>query len=144
MAALARVDEHGEVVDPLAEQQLDLLVPHHLFEDRAVGRAEDELGLAGDLLAVEREPAVAVHRVGDVDEQRVRHGVAAVRDERVDDLLGVVPSGPGVPQAERGDPVGVDVFGRSLQLGEGRDGPPRLLRALVVDLEQQRLCRSGR
>ena len=86
-----------------------------------------------------REPAVAGHRLGDVDEQRVRHGVAGVLDERVDDLLGVVPGGAGVPQAERGHPVGVDVLGRPLQLREGRDGTTAGVGLLVVDLEEQRL-----
>ena len=44
------------------------------------------------------QTAVAVHRVGDVDEQRVRHGVAAEPHQRIDDLLGVVPGGARVPQ----------------------------------------------
>ena len=56
-------------------------------------RAQDEPGAlrgVGHALLLEREPPVAVHRVGDVDEQGVRDGVAAVGHERVDDLLGVV------------------------------------------------------
>ena len=74
-----------------------------------------------DRVLLEAQPAVAVHRVGDVDEQRVRHGVAAEAHQRVDDLLGVVPGGAGVPQAERREAVGVHVLGRALELGERRD-----------------------
>ena len=84
------------------------------------------------------EPAVARHGLGDVDEQRVGHGVAAVGEQRVDDLLGVHPGRAGVPQPQRGQPVGVDVLRRPLQLGEGRDRPPARRRVGVVDLEQQR------
>ena len=40
----------------------------------------------------------------------------------VDDLLGVVAGGARVPQAERREPVGVDVLGGALELGERRDG----------------------
>ena len=87
------------------------------------------------------EPAEAVHRVGDVDQQRVRHRVAGEAHQRVDDLLGVVPGGAGVPQRQRRHPVGVHVLGGALQLGERRDRRPAVLRQRVVDLEQQGLVR---
>lgn len=48
----------------------------------------------------EGETAVAGHGLGDVDEQRVRDGVAGELHERVHDLLGVVAGRAGVPQAE--------------------------------------------
>ena len=92
-----------------------------------------------DRVLLQPQPAVARHRLGHVDQQRVRHGVAAVLQQRVDDLLGVVAGGPGVPQPERGQPVGVDVLGRPLELGERRDRLAAVGGALVVDLEQQRL-----
>ena len=85
------------------------------------------------------EPPVAAHRVGDIDEQSVRHGVAAVAEQRVDDLLGVMPGGAGVPQSERGEPVRVDVLGCALELGERCDGEAALLGQIVIDLEQQSL-----
>ena len=85
------------------------------------------------------QPAVAAHRLGDVDEQRVRHGVAAEGQQRVDHLLGVVARGARVPQAQRRQPVGVDVLGGALELGEGRDRLAGIARARVVDLQQQRL-----
>ena len=43
-AALARVHDDGEVVDALADERPDLLVPQHLLEHRAVGRAQHEAG----------------------------------------------------------------------------------------------------
>ena len=60
-------------------------------------------------------------------------------DERVDDLLGVVAGRAGVPEPERGDPVGVDVLRGALELGEGRDRRARRAGVLVVDLEEQGL-----
>jgi hypothetical protein len=83
------------------------------------------------------EPAVAVHRVGDVHEQGMRHGITAVGDEGVDDLLGVVPGGAGIPQAERGQPIGVHVLGCAFQLGKRCDSPARRLSVRVVDLKEE-------
>jgi len=54
-------------------------------------------------------------------------------------LLGIVAGGPGVPQPEWREPVGVDVLGAALELGERRDGAPALGRDRVVDLQQQGL-----
>ena len=96
---------------------------------------------AVDGVLLQAQPAVAGHRLGDVDEQRVRDGVPAVGQQRVDDLLGVVAGGAGVPEAERGEPVGVDVLRAALELGEGGDRLAAVARALVVDLEQQGLVR---
>ena len=90
------------------------------------------------------QPAVAVHRVGDVDQQRVRHGVAAEADQRVDDLLGVVAGGAGVPQPQRGQPVGVDVLGGALELGERRDRGARLAARAGGRPRAAGSCRTGR
>ena len=87
----------------------------------------------------ELQAAVAAHGVDDVDEQRLGDGVAGEPDERVDDLLGVVPGGPGVPQGQRGDAVGVDVLGRAFELREGGDRRAGLPLRRMVDLEQQGL-----
>src|SRR3712207_7885590 len=65
--------------------------------------------------SLQAQPAVAGHGLGDVDQQRVWDRVAAVLQQRVDDLLGIVASGAGVPQPERRQPVGVDVLGAALQ-----------------------------
>ena len=87
----------------------------------------------------ELQAAVARHGVDDVDQQRLRHGVPRVRDQGVDHLLGVVPGGARVPQRERGDAVGVDVLGRTLEFGERGDGGAGLRGELVIHLEQERL-----
>ena len=130
--------DHGVVVDAVAEHPGDLLGAQHLLEHRPVGA--DQHQPVGRVL-LQPQPAVAGHRLGDVDEQRVRDGVPAELQQRVDHLLGVVPGGAGVPQAERRQPVGVDVLRAALELRERRDRPPALDRALVVDLEQQGLVR---
>ena len=112
------------------------LRPHDLLEHRPVGGDQHQ---AVHRVLLQPQPAVAGHRVGDVDEQRVRHGVAAVLQQDVDDLLGVVPGGAGVPQPQRGEPVGVHVLRRALQLGERRDRAAAVPGQLVVDLEQEGL-----
>ena len=116
----------------------DLLGAQHLLEHRPVGGGQHQ---PVDRVLLQPQPAVARHRLGDVDEQRVRHGVPAVLEQRVDHLLGVVAGGAGVPQAERRQPVGVHVLGGALELGERRDRLAAVGGALVVDLEQQGLVR---
>ena len=130
------VDDDRVGVDALADERLDLRGAQHLLEDRPVDRLEDQ---AVRRVVEQLEPPVAVHRLGDVDQQGMRDRIAAVLEQRVDDLLGVVTGRPGVPQAERGQAIGVYVLGRTLQLGERRDGTPALVGVLMVDLEQERL-----
>ena len=121
-----------------AEQGGDLLLAEHLFQHRPVQRDHHQ---AVDRGVGQLQAPVAAHRVDDVDEQRLRNGVAGEADERVDDLLGVVARRARVPERQRGDAVGVDVLGCALQLGERSDRDARLRRARVVDLQQQRLVR---
>ena len=103
------------------------------------------MGRIGDQL----QAAVAVHGLGDLGEQGVGHRESRVGDEDVDDGFGVQPGGSGVPQGQRGDPVGVDVLGRPLQLGEGGDVAAGVLGAGVGDLlvgldDQGAIGRRGR
>jgi hypothetical protein len=130
------VHDDGVVVDAGAQQRGDLLLPEHLLQHRSVERDHHE---AVDRGVGELQAPVAAHRVDDVDEQGLRHRVPRVADERVDHLLGVVAGGAGVPQRQRCDAVGVDVFRRALELGERRDRRARCGSVGVVDLEQQRL-----
>ena len=136
VAALGGVHHHGVVVEPLAEHPGDLLRAQHLLEHRPVVADQDQ---AVHRVLLETQPPEAGHRLGDVDQQRVRDGVAGVGQQGVDDLLRVVAGGPGVPEAERREPVGVDVLGAALELGERRDRAAALGRGGVVDLQQQRL-----
>ena len=106
----------------------------HLGQHGPVGAAQDE---PVDGVDVEHEPAVAAHELGHVDEQGLGHRVAGPAQEGVDHLLGVVAGGAGVPQAEGGEPVGVDVLGRALELGEGGDVGPAGGAVGMVDVEQQ-------
>ena len=118
VAALGRVHDHGVLVDPGAEHRRDLLVPQDLLEHRPVPGHHDQ-PVRG--VGLQHQPAVAAHGVDDVDQQRLRDREAGPADQGVDDLLGVVPGGAGVPQRQRGDPVGVDVLGGAFEFGERRD-----------------------
>ena len=132
--ALAGVHDHRVLVDPRPDQTLDLGAPQHLGQYRPVGRHQDQP--VGRVL-LDPQPAVAVHRVGDVHQQGRRHRVAAVGEQRVHDLLGIVTGGPRIPQPQRGQPIGVDVLRCSLQLGERCDRDPAGVRRLMIDFEQQ-------
>ena len=46
------------------------------------------------------------------------------------------PGGPGVPQSESRDAVGVHVLGCALELGEDREVVPCVFRERVRDLEE--------
>ena len=135
-AALARVDGDGVVADPFADHPLDLLGAQHLLQHRPVGGRQHE---PVRRVLLQPQPPVAGHGVGDVHEQGVRHGVAGVPQQRVDDLLGVVPGGAGVPQGERRHAVGVDVLGRPFEFGERGDLLAAGVGQRVVDLQQQGL-----
>ncbi len=126
----------GVLVDLGAEHVGEFLRLGYLDEDRAVGGAQHESvrRVIGQL-----QPAVPVHCLGDIDQQRVRHRVAGEAQKRVHDRLGVVPRRARVPQAERSEPVRVHVFRRALQFREWSDRQPAFQRFRVVDLEQQSL-----
>ena len=136
--ALGGVHDHRVRVDVGAEHGGDLLVPLDLGEHSGVERDERQ---SVDRTLDQLQPAVARHGLGDVHEQRLGHGEARVGDQDVDHLLGVVPGGPGVPQGQRRDPVGVDVLGRALELGEGGQRLSGVGGLLVVDLQQHCLVR---
>ncbi len=120
-AALAVVHHNRVVVDARAKHRRDLLVAQDFFEQRAV---QTDQGQAVNGALHQLQPAVAGHHVDDVDEQRLRHRVE------------VVPGCAGVPQRQRGDAVRVDVFRRTLQLGERGDRGARRTGLLMVDFKQ--------
>ena len=129
MTALGGVDDDVGLPQARSEQALGAFGAHDLFEDRHIRGVQDQsMGRIGDQL----QAAVAVHGLGDLGEQGVGHRESRVGDEDVD-------GGSGVPQGQRGDPVGVDVLGRSLQLGEGGDVAAGVLGAGVGDLQKDRL-----
>ena len=128
--------DHGVVVNPLAQHGSDLLVAKHLFEYGTV--QADQRQAVGWVFDQLKAP-VAGHRVDDVDQQGLRHRIAGECDERVDDLLGVMSGGAGVPQRQRRDPVGVHMLGGALEFGERRDGGPGFPGPLVIHFEQDRL-----
>ena len=66
MPALGGMDDHRVVVDPLTDQAFDLGAAQHLGEHRPVGADQDQP--MGRVL-LDPQSAVAVHGVGDVDQQ---------------------------------------------------------------------------
>ena len=136
VTALGGVDDDVGLPEPRPQQALGALGAHDLLQDRHVGGVQDQaVGGVGEQL----EAAVAAHRLGDLGEQGVRHRETRVGDERVDDRLRVQARGARVPQGQRRDPVGVDVLGGALQLGEGGDGAAGLPGLGVGDLQENGL-----
>ena len=129
------MDHHGVGVHTRADQALDLGAAEHLGQHRPIGADQDQ---PVRRMLLDPQPAVAVHGVGNVDQQGGRHRVAAVGQQGVHHLLGVVTGRPSVPQAERGQPVGMDVLRRPFQLGERGDRRSGRHRGWMVDLQQQR------
>jgi len=134
VAALGRVDRDRVRVDPLPDQRLHPLGPQHLLQHRAVGAVQHQ---PVHRVLLQPQPAVPVHRLGDVDEQPVGNRVAGVGEQRVDDGLRVQAGGPGVPQAQRRQPVGVHVLRGALQLRERGDRLAAGRGVRMVHLQQQ-------
>ena len=136
LAALGGVHHHGLAVDPRPQQRGDLLGAADFLQHRVVGGAHDQAVLR---VLFEPEPAVPGHGLFDVDQQGVRHGEPGVLQQGVQHLFGVEPGGPGVPEAQRRQPVAVHVLRGPFQLGEGGDGVAGLGGEFVVDLQQDGL-----
>ena len=134
-AAIGRLHLDEGRSDGVTQEGRHGLGPADLGEHGVVGGAQHH---AEERIVLDDQPAVATHRVDDVDQQRLRHVVAGVGEEGIDALLGVVARRPSVPQRERSDAVRVDVFRCLLQLGERRNGLAARRRVFMADLEQQR------
>ena len=107
IAALAGVYDDSVIVDACPDHARDLLGAEYLFEHRTIGGHQDQ---SVDGVLLQPQAAEAGNRLGDVDEHGVGHGVARVLQQGVDDLLGVVPRSPSVPEPQRRQAVGMNVL----------------------------------
>ena len=87
------------------------------------------------------QATVAVHCLRDVDKQRLWDGELGEALEDVDHLLRVVTGGAGIPQRQRGDAVGVHMFGSTFELRERCQRRACRIRLRIIDLQQHRLIR---
>ena len=142
VAALAGVHGDGVVVEPRADHPGDLLGAQHLLEHRAVGATR----------APGRGPGASRGGAGrsGPSSRRRRRAARAGRRTRLHVSSASTtcsaswPGGARVPEAERGEPVGVDVLGRALELGEGRDRLAGLARPTGGRPRAGGSCRTGR
>ena len=132
LTARPRLQAVRVLVDAPLEQGSDALVRRDLGEHGAVGRAQHK----PLVVALDNKPAVAAHRLGDVDRHRRGHRKLGVLLEHGEHLVGVVAGGPRVPEAEARDAIGVHVFGRALEFGEDRQGVSGVVGVRVRDLEK--------
>src|SRR5205807_539315 len=84
------------------------------FEQRTVGA--DQAEGVGEFF--QPHPAVAADQVLQVDRQVARQRELAVRRKDGDHVAGGHAGGGGVPERERRNPIGVNVFRAFFQLGE--------------------------
>ena len=92
-AALGGRDGDGVVVDARTKQ-FSYFATGELGKDGGFFRLEDE-PVGG--VRLEADAAVARHGFGDIDKQRLRDREPGVGFEDIDDLLGVVSGGAGIP-----------------------------------------------
>ena len=87
---------------------------------------------------VEAQNAVALHRVGDVHEQRVGNGKTRMREEGIDDPFRIETRSLRIPQPQVREPIRVDVLRRFLELSEWRDRRACFFCRRVGNLEKDR------
>src|SRR5829696_9549117 len=76
MAALRRMNDDGVRVELGSDQPLDLRAAQHFRQHRAVTADQNQ---SSGWVLLDPQPAVAVHRVGHLDQKRAGHGIAAER-----------------------------------------------------------------
>ena len=125
---------------PDSEQRPDPGAARDLGEHRGVGGRDEQFAALTVWARVARdhEPAVASDGLRDVDRDRLRHRELGVALQGREHLLGRVPGGACVPEAEPGDPIGVHVLGGTVQLGENRQVVAGVPGIRVRHLEEHR------
>src|SRR6185437_4647817 len=96
VATFAGMDGDRVIVDALAEHACDLLGPSDLLQYGPIRRGQHQ---AVGRVLLEAKAPVAIHGLGDIDEQGMTNGVTAEGQQDVDDLLGVVAGCSGVPES---------------------------------------------
>lgn len=113
-AAVARSDEEGEGVEVRAEKVAKFAVMGELACEELVMGAEAESVFVG----FEDEAAVTAGELDNFVLERVGNGEFAVGAEDFNHALCGHAGGGGVPDGERGDAVGMNVFRAFFELGE--------------------------
>ena len=134
-AALGDLHLHAAVLDRAQQEGGDEPVHADFGEDDRV------VGGDGEVLAIghEFQPTVARHVVVHVGEDVAGDLILGEGEQLSLHLLGLPAERGGVPERERGNPVGVDVLGRLHQLRKAAEGVARLFELRGVGLEQDGL-----
>lgn len=80
--------------------------------------------------------AIAAHCLRDLLRDTWREGELRVLLQCVEDLFSRVACGPGIPQPQSSDAVGVHVLGRSLEFSEHRESVTSRISEAVVNFEE--------
>ena len=111
LSASPGLNLEGGLADTAVEQLGNLAVFGGFGQNRRLLANQLEFAL---LIALNREPAVAVHGFGDIGAHRGRHGKLGESIENSQHEVAVVSGGTGVPKAKFGDSVGVNMLRRAL------------------------------
>ena len=131
-AAVACAHREPVAVQTVAQQLGHLLVAADLLEQCRFGRGEGKGG--GVVVTHQPEPPVATHLIVHLGQHRRCHRILRQVGDRGGHIARTQPGHRGVPQRQRGDAVGVDVFGCLLQLGKPGQLGAGLLEARRGDL----------
>ena len=125
------IDREARLVDPLAQVIADAALTRQLLEQRPILGRQPELSVD----PLQPDPTVTADQFAEVGRQVGGNGEFGIGLQRLDHRVGGHAGGGGVPERQRGQAVGVDVFGALLDLREWSDRVAGLRVQRVVDLE---------
>ena len=120
----------------IRQHWLDLLVALDFRQNRRVFGFQDQ-PVCG--MFSQRQPSITIHRVGDIDQQRLWNGEAGIPFQHIHDLLGVMSRSTRVPQRQWCNAVRVYVLWSAFQFCKRCQRVTGIARRWVIDLQQDGL-----
>ena len=136
-AAHPQTDAEHPLRQPLAQQRRHLAVASQQFRQRRVGDLQHQS--QSRLIAFDHRQSVAPAQRLDLLGHALGHRIFGVLAQGGDHRPGIQTRCPGVPDAQRGNAVGMDVLRTLDQFGKGRDGVASRLGAGRMHFQQHGL-----
>ena len=129
------IDPHSAGIYLFEDKLFDFALPADLQHEQGVVSGQKQ-GTGG--VFVQFEPAEAADVIPHIGLNIAGHIVFAILRQVGEDGLRGQAAGGRVPEGERRQPIGVDVFGAFLELGEARQCVARFAVEWIVNFEQHR------